>query len=1052
MKAETAGPSTEVVGGLTAAAAVGAHARGCTVKVKRSKFISYKGVITAVTDQEAGLYMIDGKVGLLLAYQPLRGINSGLRPGAQVELQHVHFLFRPSISCYGPPTMLCACLRSSVRVTYFSPLLLAPQDEPAPSQSHDVLPRMLLERNLGVSEYLWLQHYSVVIRQRLCPRWVCEARACVVASRLLECVCVREERREPRDIYREMLQEPHVCPLNQYRVCSTGCVVPSVSEVCVWLEAECWSTLSLPSLLPTSEASGLMRAQLNPLLSWSFQTWSLRDNHTEDQGHQGNEGEVERRRPKKWALLVGMLESGPASATLKLRDQTGSIDIVLVEEEEEERVDEDEGETRRAQRAADNTAWLGCLVCVRSCTLVAERFLKTNFPSWSHLKEDKYITSKHCRVYLQLCVSDLQVLSPSTAMSLLLAEREKKDGAREEEKTTRNGERRPSVDAENSKKDGRRGEKDMTEIGEKQPGVAAEESSKKNGMRGEGEGQATNEEQPAEKRRAKRTRGEEKEEDKEKAEERGMKQTEGGKGGEESGERNKCKRQRTGEHMAQGMLGDGGGGAVTSDPCVSVVFRVEAKQGVALRNHQLTSGATASPGLSLSFVATVTCFGAPQRWEGDPRNTPLQQHENDSTTPHTQIDLQFISSAVRWFPLLHPDSVYRLIALHTEDVSVLRVKVDMTKGGGRNHGNPSLVIQPRWRIHTLAHTPMVTQIGPSGAQSIKTVSQILHDSACSEIVSFCGIIAQRISLEEDQGKAPAIQSLIKDKGVSVDPELRFRLTVEDPVSTSSERLQVYVDLSQSPFIPGLLPGAHILLTDLQRCLSRKGNVYCRFLPISCVAVTSLASEQSGSRPARAPPPMMLLGEWGRAGPQDEAEGEGAQQRCMLGKVKCHVTCVLHLKLQWTCSLCGSIYKQEHCSRTFPSCDSNTAVFQAEAKVAVEDGTGEAQVWFSSELVPALLSLGATEWEGLQWRMKARGHLRVYTRGWDVVSDVNQQDPLVRYLCALCSSTSICREITLTCQRRSQRQEMKEPRRMKRGEREFLSKFPSSLQLTCTHTH
>lgn len=53
MKAETAGPSTEVVGGLTAAAAVGAHARGCTVKVKRSKIISYK---VSDPDEPAAVY------------------------------------------------------------------------------------------------------------------------------------------------------------------------------------------------------------------------------------------------------------------------------------------------------------------------------------------------------------------------------------------------------------------------------------------------------------------------------------------------------------------------------------------------------------------------------------------------------------------------------------------------------------------------------------------------------------------------------------------------------------------------------------------------------------------------------------------------------------------------------------------------------------------------------------------------------------------------------------------------------------------------------------
>ncbi|KAL2079389.1 hypothetical protein ACEWY4_025133 [Coilia grayii] len=1006
---EASGPGTEPRGGPSAG--VEAHA-GCAVKVKHSKVISYKGVITAVTDQEAGLYVIDGKVGLCLAYQPLR-CNSGLRPGAEVELQHVHFLFRPSP--HGPPTMLCACLRSSVRVTSFS--LLAP-DGPAPSSSHGALPRFLLEKNLGVSEYLWLQHYSVALQQRLCPRWVCEARVCVVASRLLEwgCVCVREEGREPRDIYREMLQEPHLCTLNEYRVCSVGCGVPSVCELRDWLKEKCWSSLSLPALLPPS-ASGLMQAQLNPLLRWSYRAWSLCE------------------RPE-WALLVGILEGSATSATLQLRDQTGAVDCVLVEEASG-------GTGRAAQRPADNTAWLGCLVCVRSCTLVAERFLKTTFPSWKHLKEEKYIINKHCRVYLQLCVSDLQILSPSTAMSLLLAERGR-EGTSEQ---TTNGDKRP-VEAGSREKEGG-GEKTTnrdraSELGgkvrkgaggtsgdqEKVPEDRAEDGEMEGEREKDTEEKSTSVSEQGRKRRGKRARGEEEEEEEEEegAEGRVTTQTEGRAGSD-------SKRRRTAE---QGMMGGGEAAAGTTfDPCVSQAFRVDAKQGVALRNHQLSSGAT--PGLSLSFVTTVTCLGAAQRWDRDPRNASLQHRECDGE--HTQVELQFISSAVRWFPLLHPGSVYRLIALHTEDVGVFSVKMEVAKGGGRNHGNPSLVVQPRWRLHTLPHTPLTTQIGPSEASNIKTVSQILHGSACSEIVSFYGVISQRISLEEEQGKPPVIQSLIKDKGVCVETDLRFRLTVED-VDTPTESIQVYLDLSQSPFIPGLLPGAHLLLHALQRSVSRKGNVYCRFLPISCVTVTALGSEHSGSARPRPPPPMMLLGEWAR--PEDG-------QQCMLGRVKSHVTCVLHLKMQWTCSLCGSIYKQDRCSRTFPSCDSSSAVFQAEAKVAVEDGTGEAHVWFSSELVPALLLLGATEWEGLQWRMRARGHLRVYARGWHMVSDVNQEDPLVQYLCALCSSNSVCRELTLTCQRRSQKQEASQLRRMRRGEREFLSRFHSSLQLTCTNT-
>ncbi|XP_041925344.1 CST complex subunit CTC1 [Alosa sapidissima] len=966
----------------------------CAVKIKHSKIISYKGVITAVTDQEAGLYVIDGKVGLCLAYQPLRW-NSGLRPGAEVELQHVHFLFRPSPHCL--PTMLCACLRTSVRVTAFS--LVAP-DSSAPSSSHDALPRFLLERNLGVSEYLWLHYYSTALQQRLCPRWVCEARVCVVASRLLECVCVCEQDRKPRDIYREMLKEPHLCPLSEYRVCGVGCEVPSISKLCEWLTEECWSSLSLSSLLPAS-AVALTRAELNPLLSWSFRTWTVQEQ-------------------PKLALLVGMLESSPSAATLQLRDRTGALDCVLVETTAE----------AGSQRPADNTAWLGCLVCIRRCTLVAERFLKSNFPSWKHLKEEKYITNKHCRVYVQVCVNDLHILSPSTAMSLLLQERENQ---RMREKAT-NEERR----SEPGRRESEGAREEMTaEEGPSQPGCGTSEGEKKNPIKeraSEDSRGGAREKDTAEggKRSGKRMREEEEEECSTGRD--GMEQAEKSGGGD-------SKRQKTGAQVNStaatepGLMGREAG--PTSDPCVSLTVCVETKQGVALRNQQLSSGAT--PGLSLSFVATVTCLGRAQGWESDPRNSPLQEREYEM--PHTQLDLQFISSAVRWFPLLHPGSVYRLVALHTEDVAVFSVKTERFKGGVKSHGNPSLVVQPRWRVHTLAISPLTTQISPSQAQNIKTISQVLQNSSCPDIVSFYGIISQRIMLAEEQGKAPVIPSLIKDKDVCVETDLRFRLTVED-AEASGQSIQVYLDLSHNPFIPGLISGATVVLHSFHRSVSRKGNVYCRFLPVSCVTVTGLGSADSDSARHCLPPPMMLLGEWVR--PEE-------RQRCMLGRLKVHVTCVLHLKMQWTCSLCGSIYKQSGCSRTFPSCDSSSAVFQAEAKVAAEDGTGEAHVWFLSEMVPTLLLLGATEWEGLQWRVRVRGLVRVYARGWDMVSDMNAEDPLVRYLCMLCSSSSVCRELNVTCQLRAQKQEAPQMRRMKRGEREFLSKFPSPLQLTCTHT-
>lgn len=49
---------------------------------------------------------------------------------------------------------------------------------------------------------------------RLCPRWVRAERVCVVAARLLDFVCEAEQKtQKKRNIYREMIQEPHQCPV-----------------------------------------------------------------------------------------------------------------------------------------------------------------------------------------------------------------------------------------------------------------------------------------------------------------------------------------------------------------------------------------------------------------------------------------------------------------------------------------------------------------------------------------------------------------------------------------------------------------------------------------------------------------------------------------------------------------------------------------------------------------------------------------------------------------------------------------------------------------------
>ncbi|XP_073678894.1 CST complex subunit CTC1-like, partial [Garra rufa] len=860
------------------------------VRVKRSKLISFKGMVTKILNAEAGLYEIDGQVGLCLAYQPAQKWGGGLRPGAEIQLHNVHFMYRASP--FAPHVVLCACLRSSLQITAFSRL----SSKVYVSESHGPLQCLLLEKNLGPSQYLWLCYCQNAVAERLCPRWVRAERVCVVAERLLDFVCDAERKtQKKRDIYKEMIQEPHHCPLTTFCVWWPSAALWSVRQLSDWMKREVWASLSLESLLPPS-AAHMTALELNAALSWSVHQVPLTDASQEP------------------LLLVGVLELNSTRATLQLRDQTHALDCLCVTTHQS-----------GARNTHINTAWLGCLVCVRRCTLVMERFMKTNFPSWKHLDQHSYITHKHCRVYLQLCVDDLTIISPSASMSRRLTDdrhtdREKPSDATESTKRPRPEE---AADAPTSKR------------------------------------------------------------------------------------------------------------PPTSAACVSLLLRLESKQGVTLQN-----GSADALRLRPSFVCRAVCLGDVQLWRDDPKNHRTQEREThrDAQT----IELHFVGSCVRWFPVLHPGCVYRIIARNTEDVSVLKAKSVSARGGVTQLSSPALLLQPQWRIHTITEELPDAQ---SGVPALMSVSEVLHSSSAPGIVSFYGVITQRITLQEDNATKAKIQSLTAAEDESVEPDLRVRLTVQD-AECAGHVIDVYVDLSCGPYTLGLIAGATVSICHVQRKVSKACNVYCRSLPISCVSVNDLTSVRSRSGVAPSPPPMMLLGEL----------ASGRAQRCVLAQVKGHVVCVLSLRLQWTCSLCGSIFKQTSCGRTHPPCDSTSAVFQAEAKVVVEDGSADAHVWFSSDTVCDLLMLNASQWEGLQRHVKVKGHLKVYTRAHNMTCDEEPDGALVQYLSCLCSSTAVCRQIHLTCRLRAQRTGKPQLRKVHRGQTEFICKFTPALQLQCQHIH
>ncbi|XP_021253061.1 CST complex subunit CTC1 [Numida meleagris] len=131
--------------------------------IKESKIISYVGTVTKILNAQAGLYELDSKVCLCLAYQQLLNSARGIQPGACVELIDVHLLQKPLAS--SPFIVLGACLHSTVMLRSFSRLSTPYQP---PVTSRNLYLQLLFRYNLGMPLYLWLVSLLETFEERCC--------------------------------------------------------------------------------------------------------------------------------------------------------------------------------------------------------------------------------------------------------------------------------------------------------------------------------------------------------------------------------------------------------------------------------------------------------------------------------------------------------------------------------------------------------------------------------------------------------------------------------------------------------------------------------------------------------------------------------------------------------------------------------------------------------------------------------------------------------------------------------------------------------------------
>ncbi|XP_009079477.1 PREDICTED: CST complex subunit CTC1, partial [Acanthisitta chloris] len=346
---------------------------------KESTIISYVGFVTKVLNVQAGLFLLDDKICLCLAYQPLSSSARRLRPGACVELINVHLLKKPLVSFHF--IVLGACLSTTVLLKSFS--RLSTQYQP-PASSGNLYVQLLFRYNLGMPLYLWLvslletfeERFSCLFGRHRLLRSTHQKPGAAEKFLVPLLQTMMPEREEAKDLYNEILAKIHQCPLQEYLTLNPPCQAPSLSAVCHMAEQKSWEGFHPSQLLCPLEAQHMGTQELNRRLTWSYCTLSAASFQ-----------------PR--LILLGVLKVSSRSSSFQLQDKSGTLPCVI---------------SHKDGSPFAHTALIGSLLQVENYQLVVERFLKTDFPSWEHLEDLEHVREKKTSVYMQFYFENVQVL------------------------------------------------------------------------------------------------------------------------------------------------------------------------------------------------------------------------------------------------------------------------------------------------------------------------------------------------------------------------------------------------------------------------------------------------------------------------------------------------------------------------------------------------------------------------------------------------------------------------------------------------------------------
>ncbi|XP_062827380.1 CST complex subunit CTC1 isoform X2 [Anolis carolinensis] len=339
------------------------------VPCRKTRMMSYTGTITHVLNAQAGLFELDSKFILCLAYQQLLNFGRGLRPGACIQLQDAH-LVQDAVAI--SPSILGTCLHSTVVLKSFSAYSTLHQPI---TYFKNVYIQLLLRYNISLPFYRWVVSLLETFQQRFsyfipCQQAVSAAKKFIVP--VLESLGL--SRKQERNVHLEILTEPHSCPIEQNASLEPPCQIPPFSVLYRMIEKHYWESFSpLHQLSSTSEHHNTQ--ELNHKLDWSYCNFSPESFHPP-------------------IVLLGVLECS-RRGYLKLQDRYKALPCVIFHKD---------------GRPFAETSLLGCLLQVKIFQFIVEQFHQCNVSSCQQLETHTHVKNKKTRIYVQFFFEDAKII------------------------------------------------------------------------------------------------------------------------------------------------------------------------------------------------------------------------------------------------------------------------------------------------------------------------------------------------------------------------------------------------------------------------------------------------------------------------------------------------------------------------------------------------------------------------------------------------------------------------------------------------------------------